>query len=224
MRNEMPKKIGIILAGCGSRDGSEIHEAILTLYFLDHAGVETVCMAPDRNQFHVIDHLSLHETQETRNMLTESARIARGKIQNIDTVSSKDLDGLILPGGTGAAKNLIDYNINKRNCTIHDDVKRLILEIVKTGKPLGAICIAPVIVAVALRDSSFHPLLTIGTSQEEASDIEFFGSRHQDARVDEIIIDEKLKIVSTPAYMLGPAISDIAKGIEKLVQKVIEMT
>jgi enhancing lycopene biosynthesis protein 2 len=218
------KKIGVLLAGCGSRDGSEIHEATLTLYFLNRAGIETMCMAPDRDQYNVIDHLSLHETQETRNILTESARIARSKIQNIDMVSSKDLDGLILPGGTGAAKNLIDYNINKRNCMIHADVKRLILEIVKAGKPLGAICIAPVIVAVALRDSVFHPLLTIGTGQEEASDIEFFGSRHRNARVDEIVVDEKLKIVSTPAYMLGPGISDIAKGIEKLVQKVIEMS
>ncbi len=220
----MSKKIGVILAGCGSRDGSEIHEATLTLYFLDRAGVETVCMAPDRNQFHVIDHLSFRETGETRNMLTESARIARGKIQNIDLVSSKNLDGLILPGGTGAAKNLIDYNINKRNCMIHADVKRLILEIVKEGKPLGAICIAPMIVAVALRDSGFHSLLTIGTEPETASDIEFFGARHQNAQVDEIVVDDKLKIVSTPAYMLGPGISDIAKGIEKLVQKVVEMT
>jgi enhancing lycopene biosynthesis protein 2 len=219
----MSKKIGVILAGCGSRDGSEIHEATLTLYFLDRAGVETVCMAPDRNQFHVIDHLSFRETGETRNMLTESARIARGKIQNIDLVSSKNLDGLILPGGTGAAKNLIDYNINKRNCMIHADVKRLILEIVKAGKPLGAICIAPMIVAVALRDSGFHSLLTIGTEPETASDIEFFGARHQNAQVDEIVVDDKLKIVSTPAYMLGPGISDIAKGIEKLVQKVVEM-
>jgi enhancing lycopene biosynthesis protein 2 len=219
----MSKKIGVILAGCGSRDGSEIHEATLTLYFLDRAGVETVCMAPDRNQFHVIDHLSFRETGETRNMLTESARIARGKIQNIDLVSSKNLDGLILPGGTGAAKNLIDYNINKRNCMIHADVKRLILEIVKAGKPLGAICIAPMIVAVALRESGFHSLLTIGTEPETASDIEFFGARHQNAQVDEIVVDDKLKIVSTPAYMLGPGISDIAKGIEKLVQKVVEM-
>jgi enhancing lycopene biosynthesis protein 2 len=219
----MSKKIGVILAGCGSRDGSEIHEATLTLYFLDRAGVETVCMAPDRNQFHVIDHLSSQTTGETRNMLTESARIARGKIQNIDTVSAKDLDGLILPGGTGAAKNLIDYNINKRNCTIQADVKRLILETVKAGKPLGAICIAPMIVAVALRESGFHSLLTIGTDSETASDIEFFGSKHQNAQVDEIVVDDKLKIVSTPAYMLGPGISDIAKGIEKLVQKVVEM-
>ncbi|MFC1569185.1 isoprenoid biosynthesis glyoxalase ElbB [bacterium] len=219
----MGKKIGVLLAGCGSRDGSEIHEATLTLYFLDRAGVEAVCIAPDWNQYHVVNHINFQETEETRNIIVESARIARGKIRNLNTVSSKDLDGLILPGGTGAAKNWADYAIKKRNCSIHEDVKHLILDIVKADKPLGAICIAPMIVAVALRDSVYHPILTIGTDQIAASDLEYFGARHQNADVDEIVIDEQFKIVSTPAYMLGPGISDIAKGIEKLVEKVVEL-
>jgi enhancing lycopene biosynthesis protein 2 len=218
----MSKKIGVLLAGCGSRDGSEIHEATLTLYFLDLAGVETVCMAPDWDQHHVVNHLNFQESGETRNVLKESARIARGNIQNLDAVSSKDLDGLVLPGGTGAAKNLTDYAIRKRDCTIHKNVKHLIIDMVKAGKPLGAICIAPMIVAIALRGTDYHPILTIGSDQDAASDIVFFGARHQEANVDEIVIDEKLKIVSTPAYMLGPGISDIAKGIKKCVQKVID--
>jgi enhancing lycopene biosynthesis protein 2 len=219
----MSKRIGVLLAGCGSRDGSEIHEATLTLYFLDRTGVETVCMAPDWDQTHVINHINFQETGEKRNILVEAARIARGKIRNLDSVSSGELDGLILPGGTGAAKNLTDYAVQKRNCTIHENVKCLILDMVKAKKPLGAICIAPMIVAIALSDSDYHPVLTLGTDREVAQDAEFFGARHQNARVDEIVVDHELKIVSTPAYMLGPGVSDIAKGIEKCVQKVIDL-
>jgi enhancing lycopene biosynthesis protein 2 len=181
-----------------------------------------LCMAPDWDQHHVINHLNFKETGETRNILRESARIARGNIQNLDAVSPRDLDGLVLPGGMGAAKNLTDYAVRKRDCTIHENVKRLILDIVEAGKPLGAICIAPMIVSIALRGSNYHPVLTIGTDQDAASDIIFFGARHHEANVDEIVIDEKLKIVSTPAYMLGPGISDVAKGIEKCIQKVVD--
>jgi enhancing lycopene biosynthesis protein 2 len=218
----MRKKVGVLLAGCGTRDGSEIHEATLTLYFLDCAGAEAVCFAPDCDQYHVINHLNFQETGERRNIIEESARIARGRIRNLSSVTVKDFDALILPGGTGTAKNWADYAIRGRDCTILPEVKQLITDTVKAGKPLGAICIAPVIVAIALRDTPFHPVLTIGTDRETASDIEFFGSKHQAARVDEIVVDDQYKIVSTPAYMLGPGIADVAKGIEKCVQQLIE--
>lgn len=218
----MGKKIGVLLSGCGVFDGSEIHEATLTLYFLDRGGAEVIPLAPDADQLHVINHQTSKEMDERRNVLTESARISRGDMKELASISATDMDGLIIPGGFGAAKNLVDYAVKGRNCAIQSDVKRIIDEIVESGKPLGAMCIAPIVVAVALKESSIHPVLTIGTDSATASDIEFFGAKHENTQVDEIVVDENHKIVTTPAYMLGPGISDIAKGIEKLVKQVLD--
>ena len=220
----MAKKIGVLLAGCGVFDGAEIHESTLTLYFLDREGAEIICTAPDGDQLHVINHQTSQEMGEKRNILVESARISRGDMRSLASVSADDLDGLILPGGFGAAKNLVDYAVKGRDCTIRPEVKRIISEMVDAGKPVGAMCIAPVVVAVALREKSIHPVLTIGKDAATASDVEFFGAKHQNARVDEIAVDEDHKIVTTPAYMLGPGISDIAEGIEKLVKQVVSWT
>ena len=218
----MNTKIGVLLSGCGVFDGAEIHESTLTLYFLDLAKADILCIAPDITQLNVIDHQTSCELEEKRNVLIESARISRGNMRSLSSVSSKDLDGLILPGGFGAAKNLIDYAVNGRECNINPDVKRLLIEMVDEKKPVGAMCIAPIVLAVALREKSLNPLLTIGTDTSTAADLEFFGARHQDAQVDQVVIDEQNKLVTTPAYMLGPAISDIAKGIEKLVNQVLQ--
>jgi len=145
----MAKKIGVLLAGCGVFDGAEIHESTLTLYFLDREGVEIICTAPDGDQLHVINHQTSKATEEKRNILVEAARISRGNMKNLASLSAKYLDGLILPGGFGAVKNLIDYAVKGRDCSIHPEVKRIINEIVDAGKPVGAMCIAPVVVAVA---------------------------------------------------------------------------
>lgn len=217
----MAKNIGVILSGCGVFDGTEIHESTLTLYFLDREKAEVICAAPNRDQLHVINHQTSRETGENRNVLVESARISRGDMVDLTSMKADDLDGLILPGGFGAAKNLVDYAVKGRDCTILPDVKQIINGMVDAGKPVGAMCIAPVIVAVALKDKSIRPVLTIGTDEATASDIEFFGAEHRKAGVDEIAVDEANKIVTTPAYMLGPGISDIAKGIEKLVKQVL---
>lgn len=217
----MAKKIGVLLGGCGVFDGAEIHEATLTLYFLDREGAEAACIAPDVDQLHVVNHQTSQEMKEKRNVLVESARISRGNVISLASFSADDVDGFIIPGGFGAAKNLIDYAVKSRDCTILPDVKRVINEIVEARKPLGAMCIAPMVVAVALKDKAIHPVLTIGTDAGTASDIAFFGSKHQNTRVDEIAVDEAHRIVTTPAYMLGPGIADIAKGIEKLVKQVV---
>ena len=209
------------MAGCGVFDGSEIHEATLTLYFLDRAGAKVVCAAPNKDQLHVVNHQTSEETGATRNILAESARISRGNMIDLLSLTASDLHGLILPGGFGAAKNLVDYTVQGRNCSIDPEVKRIICEIVDAGKPLGAVCIAPVVVAKALQDSGVQPTLTIGTDAGTAADLEYFGAKHQNANVDEIIVDEAYKIVTTPAYMLGPGISDVAKGIEKLVNQIL---
>jgi enhancing lycopene biosynthesis protein 2 len=217
----MLERIGVLLSGCGVFDGSEIHEAVLTLLALDRAGAEAVCLAPDMEQYHVINHLTREVAEEKRNVLVESARIARGRIRNLEEVGVDELDGLILPGGFGAAKNLSDFALKGKEATVHPDVARLLREMVDKGKPVGAICIAPATVAAALPDR--EPEVTIGSDEGTALAIEGMGGRHQACTVDIIHYDEKNRIVSTPAYMLGKSIKEVAEGIEKLVARVVEL-
>lgn len=214
-------KIGVLLAGCGVFDGAEIHEATLTLYFLDKAGAEAVIMAPDIPQKEVINHLTGEPMNEKRNVLVEAARIARGNIKNIDEISADDIDGLIMPGGYGVAKNFSDFLEKGAEATVIPQVKRLLVELLKAGKPIGAICISPVIVAAALREAK--PTLTIGTDIDVARVIEEMGAKHLSCPVSEMVVDEEHKIVSTPAYMLGRSIKEVAEGIEKLVNEVIRL-
>jgi enhancing lycopene biosynthesis protein 2 len=217
------KRAGVVLAGCGFYDGAEIHEAVLTLLVLDRAGAEIVCLAPDKRQHHVVNHLSWQEAAgETRNMLAEGARIARGNIKYMEKINAQNLDVLIFPGGYGAAKNLSDFAFKGLDCTVEQETERLIKEMHAAGKPLGFICIAPVIAAKVL--GGHRPLLTIGSDPQTAAAIEAMGGKHIDCKVDDVVVDEKNKVVSTPAYMLGPGISDVALGIEKLVGKVLELS
>lgn len=216
----MGKKVGIVLSGCGVYDGSEIHEAVLTLLYLDKAEAEIICMAPDMD-FDVVNHLSQEKAGETRNTLIESARIARGEIKDIKDVKSSDLDAVIFPGGFGAAKNLSNFAEKGPDAVVHPEVERILNEMAEDKKPVGAICIAPATIAKAL--SGKKPEVTIGSDQATASGIEGAGGTHFVCAVNEIHVDQKNKIVTTPAYMLGPGIKDIAKGIEKLVNKVVSM-
>lgn len=214
-------KIGVLLAGCGVFDGAEIHEATLTLYFLDKAGVETLIMAPDIDQKDVINHLTGEAMAEKRNVLVEAARIARGNIRNVEDVKVEEIDGLIMPGGYGVAKNFSDFLDKGADATVIPQVKRLLVELLKAGKPIGAICISPVIVAAALKEAK--PTLTIGNDIDVAKAIEDMGARHLSCPVSEMVVDEENKIVSTPAYMLGKSIKEVAEGIEKLVNEVVRL-
>ncbi len=222
MANISDKKVGVVLAGCGVFDGSEIHEAVLTLLALDEAGANITIMAPDVEQMHVIDHTKGDVAEgEKRNVLTEAARIARGEIKNIADVKADDLDALIFPGGYGAAKNLCTFATEGTNCSVNSDVERLVKEMHAAGKPQGFICIAPALAAKILGEH--QPVLTIGNDKGTAEAIEAMGGKHVEKAVDDIAIDEKNKIVSTPAYMLGPSIAHVARGIKKCVNKVLEM-
>ena len=214
-------RIGVLLSGCGVFDGSEIHEAVLTLLALDRAGAEIVCLAPNVEQAHVIDHLTQKETGEKRNVLVESARIARGEVKDLKDVRAADLDGLTIPGGFGAAKNLSDFAFKGQDATVLPDVQRLLSEMVAARKPVGAICIAPATLTRALSDRK--PEVTIGSDAGTAAAIEAMGGKHKTCTVDMIHVDETNRIVSTPAYMLGPSIKNVAEGIEKLVAKVLEL-
>ena len=215
-------RVGVLLSGCGVMDGAEIHEAVLTLLALDRAGAEAICMAPDMDQMHVINHLTNKEVKgERRNALVEAARIARGNIRNIADVKAKELDALIIPGGFGAAKNLCTFAVDGPSCRVQPDVRRLVSEMSEVGKPMGAICISPAILAAVL--GSKKPTVTIGTDKQTAKALEEMGAIHQDCPVDQAVTDKARKLVTTPAYMLGPSIKDVARGIEALVAKVFEL-
>lgn len=214
-------RIGVLLSGCGVFDGAEIHESVLTMLALDRAGAEIICMAPNVEQHHVINHLTQEEMSEKRNVLVESARIARGEIKDLKEVKGADLDGLIVPGGFGAAKNLSDFAFKGADSTVQPEVKRILNEMSEANKPIGAICISPAPLAKALADKK--PQVTIGNDQDTAEAIETMGGEHKTCTVDMIHVDAGNNIVSTPAYMLGPGIKEVAVGIEKLVNKVVEL-
>ncbi len=214
-------KIGVVLSGCGVMDGAEIHESVLTLLALAKQGVEAVCMAPDMEQVQVINHLTGQETKEKRNVLVESARIARGKIKDMKTVRAAEIDALILPGGYGAAKNLCSFAFDGAECKVNPDVSRLVKEVHQAGKPIGAICISPALMAKIFEGSGMK--LTIGNEKETADAIRKMGNAHVDCGVRETAVDKPNRMVTTPAYMLAQNVAEAAAGIEKLVGEVIAM-
>lgn len=216
-------KVGVILSGCGVYDGSEIHETVISLLALDRAGAEVICMAPDMEQA-VVNHLTGEQVDGViRNVLEESARIARGDISDIAKVKAADLDALFIPGGFGAAKNLCDFAFKGSDCEAHPEVARLVREIVAAKKPLVAVCIAPALVAKVLGTDKMDPQVTIGTDTETAGAVSSMGATHVSCPVSEFVIDKENKIITSPAYMLASSISEAAEGIEKTVNALMEM-
>jgi enhancing lycopene biosynthesis protein 2 len=218
----MKPKVGVVLSGCGFLDGSEIHEAVLTLLCLDEASATAVCAAPRGAQASVVDHdKKAPVAGGSRDMLAEAARIARGKIQDLATLRAADLDAVILPGGFGAAKNLSDFAGKGAAAVPHPEVARLLREMVDAKKPIGAICIAPAVVAAAL-GRTVHPTLTIGNDRGTAQALTAMGCTHRDCDVTDCVIDEANGIVSTPAYMFDAPIAEVGKGIRKLTAAVLQ--
>jgi enhancing lycopene biosynthesis protein 2 len=216
------KRIGVVLSGSGVHDGSEIHEAVLALLALDRAGAEAVCMAPDRDQTDVVDHRTGEPAAERRNMLVEAARIARGRIRDVASVRADELDGILLPGGYGAAKNLSTFARDGVQCRVDEGVARLLREVHASGKPIAALCIAPAIVA-ALFGAASHPEVTIGDDAGTARALESLGARHRNAAVTDVVVDERNRIVTTPCYMLDARISEVAIGAERAVQELLRL-
>jgi enhancing lycopene biosynthesis protein 2 len=216
------KRVGVILSGSGFLDGAEIQEATLTLLYLDRRGAKVTAMAPDVKQMHVVDHVKGEPAgAESRNVLAEAARITRGAIVDVKTVKAGDLDALILPGGFGVAKNLCTFATDGVKLEVNPDVERLVRDMAAAGKPLGFVCIAPVIAAKVLGARKVK--ITIGNDPATAAVVNALGAIHVESPVDQIVVDEKNKVVSTPAYMLGPSIAPVAAGIERLVGAVLEM-
>jgi len=213
------KNFAVILSGCGHQDGAEIHEATLTLWAIHKNGADFQCYAPDIKQHHVLNHINGQEMSEKRNVLIESARIARGKIAALATFAPDSADGLVIPGGFGAAKNLCSYAFDGAQCTVNPAVASAIRAMRAAGKPIGALCIAPVILAKVLGNVT----LTIGQDQGTADNLAAMGARHQPTMQGEIAVDLEHKIVSTPCYMLNSRIDQIAEGADKLIREMLEM-
>ena len=216
-------KIGVCLSGCGVNDGAEIHESVITALTLDKAGAEILFTAPNMEQAKVVNHLTGIEMDESRNVLVESALIARGEITDLAELTAENMDGLIFPGGFGAALNLCDFAIKGAASEIQPDVNRIIQEMMAAKKPLGFICIAPALFARAAKNADKTVKITIGNDQTTADQTEKLGSQHEICDVDNFVLDQENKIVSTPAYMLAGNISEAAAGIEKLVHKILAL-
>ena len=214
------KKVAIVFSGCGVFDGAEITESVLTLLALDKAGASVTCAAPNVNQKHVVNHLSGDVAEgETRNVLVESARIARGDIAALDTLNPAEFDAVIFPGGYGAAKNLCSLGFDGAEYDTDPTVADFVEKASEAGKPLGFICIAPAVAAQVLGDRKVR--LTIGNDADTAAALERKGARHVACAVDDIVIDEDLAVVSTPAYMLAQSPKEAEAGIAKLVDAVL---
>jgi enhancing lycopene biosynthesis protein 2 len=212
-------KVGVILSGCGVFDGSEIHEAVLMLLALSQRGAHYQCMAPDK-PFKAVNHLTKKPEKEERNILAESARIARGEILRLADVKGDEFDAFVLPGGFGAAKNLCTFAADGPKCQVDPDVQRVLTEAHKAGKPLGFACIAPAVAAKVFGKES--PKLTIGHDAETAAGLEALGAQHISCDVRDIVVDETHRIVSTPAYMEAKTLAELYLGIDKLVAQVLE--
>ncbi len=213
-------KVAVLLAGCGVYDGSEIYETTITLLALDRAGVTYQCIAPDIDQAHVINHLTGEVDEgETRNVLKEAARLARGEVIELGQAKAEDYNALIVPGGFGVAKNLCDFAFKGAEMSIHPPVKDFIQAVHEAGKPVGLICISPTMTGLLFGDAT----CTIGSNTEVAAAIEQMGGRHQPCPVDDFVVDEENRLVTTPAYMEAGSIKEAAAGIEKLVGKILSM-
>lgn len=216
---ETKKKFAVVLSGSGVFDGAEIHEATLTLYAIAKNGSDYEIFAPDIPQHHVINHITGEEMDETRNVLIEAARIARGKIQPLSEFNSTDFDGLIFPGGFGAAKNLSSFAFDGPDCSVNDDVEIAIKKMAEAKKPIGALCISPVIMAKIFNNVR----LTIGQDKDTANAIETMGANHQTTAHGEVVVDDNYKLVTTPCYMLDANIVQIGDGADAVVKSMIRL-
>lgn len=224
-------RIAVLLAGCGVYDGSEIHEAVLTLLAIAEAGADYQCIAPNKMQYHTINHLTGEVETNNRHVLEESARIARGKVLALNKVNVADFDALVLPGGFGAAKNLNQWAIAGPDGAIDPEVKVLIRAFLDKNKAIGAMCMGPTVVAQALAGSSYSPQLTVGSTAAPSpydiaaisAGMEKLGTQVVMKLKTEILIDHKLKIVSAPCYMMEADINDVRQNTKQLVAALMDL-
>ncbi|KAB2808092.1 isoprenoid biosynthesis glyoxalase ElbB [Phaeocystidibacter luteus] len=223
--------IAVLLHGSGVYDGTEIHEAVLTLLAIEEAGHTYACIAPNINQHHVVNHLNGEEMQETRNVLVESARIARGEVKDVSDIHIEDYDALLMPGGFGTAKNFTKWAFEGPDGEIVESIKNLVLGFVSASKPIGALCMSPTTVAKALQGSEFSATLTVGSTEAASpydigaisQGVNSTGAHAEMRTVNEIAVDEKLKIVTAPCYMMEASITEVRNNIKEAVNTVIDL-
>lgn len=214
-------RFAVVLSGCGVYDGAEIHEAVLTLLAIDRQGGTYQCFAPDRAQMHVVNHLTGQEAAgESRNVLVESARIARGAIKPLAEFNPAEVDALIFPGGFGAAKNLCTFATQGPDCAVDPDTETAVKAMAAAGKPIGALCIAPALMARIFGDGID---VTIGSDEGTAKAIEAMGARHTPAGHGGVVVDKGRKVVTSPCYMLDSSIAQIADGAENTVKALLQL-
>ncbi len=214
----MKKKIAIIIGGCGHRDGSEIHETTMTMLAVEEHGATYQMFAPNRNQYHVLNHLDGTEMLEQRNMLVEAARIARGNILPLENFDVNQFDAVIFPGGFGVAKNFFNYAFKGMDCEVDEQIAHIIQSVHQAGKPIGALCISPVLMAKILGNIT----VTIGQDAKTARDIEQMGATNVNTSNGDVVTDKKNKIFSTPCYMLDANLVDIHEDAYNLVEAMME--
>lgn len=227
----MSKKVAVLLAGSGVYDGSEIHEATFTLLALAQQGFEAICVAPNREQMHVVNHISGEEMSEQRNILIESARIARGAVTDLAMTNVNDYDALVIPGGFGAAKNLNQWAVSGPDGAIFDDVKSFISEFISAKKPVVGLCMGPTVIAKALQGTALNPQLTVGTTAEASpydigginAGMESIGAQVQEVGMTDVVVDTKNNIITAPCYMMEGSIVDVYNSVSNAIAKLAEM-
>lgn len=225
MINNAPK-FAIVLSGCGVFDGSEIHEAVCTMLAVEESGCAYQCFAPNTWQARTIDHFTGHAVaiagdEDNRNVLAESARICRGNIKDLSEFKAKDYDAIIFPGGFGAALNLSDFGAKGAECDVNVEVKRAIEESYKEGIVIGAMCIAPTVIARVLGKEGIS--ITIGNDKNVSKGIEKMGAHHENKGATEVCVDSEHKIVTTPCYMLATSLKEIREGTQNLIDEMLEL-
>jgi enhancing lycopene biosynthesis protein 2 len=224
-------KIGVLLSGCGVYDGAEIQESVLSMLAVQEVGADYQCISVNKDQHNVINHLTGDDMKESRNMMTESARIGRGDVTEISEINPANIDALIIPGGFGSAKNFSDWAFNGPDGTILPEVKLLLVNLVNAGKPIAALCVSPVLIAKALEGSGITPNLTLGNSKNKSPyEIDDFhagvkktGALTQEKTLREVLVDTENKIVTAPCYMMDANILDIRKNIKLAVEELIKL-
>jgi len=223
--------IGILLSGCGVYDGAEIQESIFTMTAIAEQGHAYECISINKNQHHVINHLTGEEMPESRNMMVESARIARGAVKEISDISPANIDALVIPGGFGSAKNFSDWAFNGPDGTILPEVKLLLVNLINAGKPIAALCVSPILIAKALEDSAIQPNLTLGNTKDKSpyeidgfhAGIQKTGSKTEERALKEVLIDVENKIITAPCYMMDASILEIRDNIKLAVKELIKL-
>ena len=224
-------KIGILLSGCGVYDGAEIQESILAMLAVAETGNEYQCISVNKNQHHVVNHLTGEDMKEERNMMVESARIARGDVKEISEITPANIDALIIPGGFGSAKNFSDWAFNGPEGTILPEVKLLLVNLINAGKPIAALCVSPILIAKALEDSNIHPNLTLGNTKDKSpyeidgfhAGVQKTGSKTEERALKEVLIDKENKIITAPCYMMDANIVEIRDNIKLAVEELVKL-